>query len=108
GRWSEAAEALIARARVEKHGDALKETFFRLGVIYDEKLPDRKWAIKSFERVLQIDPGDLRALEHLSSLSVANGDWRVALGSTERLVSLDTDPQKRITHLLRIARILDE
>src|SRR5262249_28771503 len=76
GQWSEAAEALIVRARLEKDPQVLKEVFYRLGVIYAEKLPDRRWATKSFERVLSFDANDLRALEHLSALNVATGQWR--------------------------------
>jgi cellulose synthase operon protein C len=108
GQWSEAAEALIVRAKLEKDPQILKEVFFRLGVIYAEKLPDRRWATKSFERVLSFDANDLRALEHLSTLSMAGGEWRQALAATERLVALDSTPAARVTHLHRIARILEE
>jgi len=86
----------------------LREIFFRLGVIYAEKLPDARWATKSFERVLSFDSGDVRALEYLSTLSMASADWRAALAATERLVVLDATPAARVVHLLRIARIFEE
>jgi hypothetical protein len=108
GEWSEAASALISRAKLERNQEALKEIFFRLGIIYADKLPDVRWATKSFERVLKFDPNDLSALEYLSNLSIQSGDWRVALGATERLVSLDPEPATRIVHLHRVARIFEE
>jgi cellulose synthase operon protein C len=109
GQWGEAAEALIARARLENDPQLLKETFFRLGVIYSDHLPDRRWALKSFERVLGFDPGDLRALEYVSQLAMAGGEWRLALGATERLAGLELpELSVRAGHILRIARIHEE
>src|SRR5205085_8706337 len=85
-----------------------KEIFYRLGLIYAERLPDPRWAMKSFERVLQFDPRDEGALEHLSKLTIASGDWRTALATTERLIALDQDNGARITHYHRLAKILEE
>jgi hypothetical protein len=108
GQWAEAAEALIARARLEKDPATLKEVFLRLGVIYADKLPDRRWATKSFERVLAFDANDARALEYLSTLAMAGGDWRTALGATERLVGLEPGPAASVLYLQRMARIFEE
>ena len=108
GQWQEAADTLIQRARLEKNPRILKEVFYRLGLIYAERLPDPKWALKSFERVLQIEPDDDSALEHLSRLAIETQDWRLALGATERLISIDTEPASKIEHLHRVARIQQE
>ncbi|HEY7955493.1 MAG TPA: tetratricopeptide repeat protein [Polyangia bacterium] len=107
-KWTEAAETLIKRARVEKDRVALKQIFFKLGLIYTDKLPDPKRAIACFARVVKADPNDLVAFEHLSNLSLKEWDWRGALEATRRLVELEKDPQKRIAHLHRIAKIHEE
>ena len=106
--WLEAAETLIKRARIEKGRSALKDIFFKLGIIYSEKLPDPKRAVASFTRVVKADPNDLVALEHLSNLYLKEWDYKGALEATKRLADLEKDKLKRIGHLHRIAKIYEE
>jgi tetratricopeptide (TPR) repeat protein len=108
GRWAEAAEVLIKRARVEKTRSALKDIFFRLGVIYGEHLPDAKRAVASFNRVLQAEPGNREALEHLSKIHMKEWDWQGALATTQRLAELEPDKEKKAQHLHRVAKIYEE
>jgi tetratricopeptide (TPR) repeat protein len=107
-RWAEAADAFIKRARVEKDPAALKDLFFRLGMIYADKEPDAKRAIACFSRVVKADPRDPAALEHLSNLFLKEWDYKGALEATRRLVELTTDKDKRISWLHRIAKIHEE
>ena len=88
--WADAAETLIRRARAEKSRTALKDIFFKLGIIYSEHLPDPKRAVASFTRVLQVTPDDIIALEHLSNLHVKEWEWKGALQATMRLAGLET------------------
>ena len=106
--WAEAAETLIRRARAEKSRTALKDVFFKLGLIYSEHLPDPKRAVASFTRVLQVTPDDIVALEHLSNLHVKEWEWKGALQATLRLADLERDAHKRIGHLHRVAKIYEE
>jgi tetratricopeptide (TPR) repeat protein len=106
--WPEAAETLIRRARAEKSRIALKDIFFKLGIIYSEHLPDPKRAVAAFTRVLQVTPDDVVALEHLSSLHLKEWEWKGALQATMRLAELERDRHKRIVHLHRIAKIYEE
>ena len=106
--WSEAAETLIRRARAEKSRTALKDIFFKLGLIYSEHLPDPKRAVASFTRVLQVTPDDIVALGHLSNLHVKEWEWKGALQATLRLAGLEPEPHKRVAHLHRVAKIYEE
>src|SRR6185503_19801891 len=108
GQWADAAETLIRRARAEKSRTALKDIFFKLGIIYSEHLPDPKRAVASFTRVLQVTPDDIVALEHLSNLHVKEWEWQGALQATMRLAGLEPDPHKRVTHLHRVAKIYED
>jgi len=105
GAWAESAEALIARARLEKQPEVLKHIFYRLGDIYADRLPNPKWALASFQKVLSFDPDDQGALEQLSRLGMTTGDWRLALGACERLIKLSSEPGGRVAHLHRAAEI---
>ncbi|HEX6836124.1 MAG TPA: tetratricopeptide repeat protein, partial [Polyangia bacterium] len=108
GQWADAAETLIRRARAEKSRTALKDIFFKLGLIYSEHLPDPKRAVASFTRVLQVTPDDIVALEHLSNLHVKEWEWKGALQATLRLAGLERDPHKRVAHLHRVAKIYED
>jgi tetratricopeptide (TPR) repeat protein len=106
--WADAAETLIRRVRLEKSRPALKEIFFKLGLIYSQHLPDAKRAVASFARVLQVTPDDLVALEHLSNLQMKEWDYKGALATTSRLAELVEDKEKKVAHLHRVAKIYED
>jgi cellulose synthase operon protein C len=105
GKWSEAAETLIARARLEKDPTVLKHIFYRLGTIYADRLPDRRWALKSFQKVLSYDPNDEAALARIGQLAMDAGDWGTALGACERRIKVATTTEDKIACLHQVARI---
>jgi cellulose synthase operon protein C len=105
GAWQEAADALIARARLEHDADTLKTLCFRLGLIYADRLVDVPMALKAFQRALTYQPDDEATLVRLADLATQAGEWKLALGACERLVKSEQDPDKRAAHLHRVARI---
>ena len=107
GAYGPAAELYIKRARIETEADVLRDIFLRLGRIYTAHLPDPKRAIVSFSRVLQIEPDNREALEALSGLYTQEGDARNAAQVTSRLVDAETEPDKRVPFLVRLARIAE-
>jgi len=105
GQWQEAADALIARARLEHDPEVLKTLCFRLGLIYADRLVDVPMALKAFQRALTYQPDDEGTLVRLADLATQAGEWKLALGACERLVKSEQDPDKRAYHLHRVARI---
>ncbi|MCB9562807.1 MAG: tetratricopeptide repeat protein [Kofleriaceae bacterium] len=105
GAWGEAAEALVARARLEREPRILRNIYYRLGLIYAERLPQPELALKAFQRVLAYDPDDADALGKLADLAIAAGEWKLALGACERLVKGEEDPARRVAHLHRVGTI---
>ncbi len=105
GEWQEAADALIARARLERDTEILKTLCFRLGLIYADRLVDVPMALKAFQRALTYQPDDEATLVRLADLATQAGEWKLALGACERLVKNEQDPERRATHLHRVARI---
>jgi hypothetical protein len=108
GNWQEAADALMSRARLERQPDVLKTLCFRLGLIYADRLVDIPMALKSFQRALTYQPDDENTLVRLADLATQAGEWKLALGACERLVKNETDPDRRATHLQRVAKIFKE
>ena len=108
GAWQEAADALMARARLERAPDILKTLCFRLGLIYADRLVDVPMALKAFQRALTYQPDDENTLVRLADLATQAGEWKLALGACERLVKNETDPDRRALHLHRVAKIFKD
>jgi tetratricopeptide (TPR) repeat protein len=105
GNWQEAADALMARARLERAPEVLKTLCFRLGLIYADRLIDVPMALKAFQSALTYQPDDENTLIRLADLASQVGEWKLALGACERLVKNETDPDRRAAHLHRVAKI---
>jgi hypothetical protein len=83
----------------------LKTLCFRLGLIYADRLVDVPMALKAFQRALTYQPDDENTLIRLADLATQVGEWKLALGACERLVKNESDPDRRATHLHRVAVI---
>jgi len=105
GAWQDAAEALMARARLEHDPQVLRRLLHRLGMIYADHLVDVPMALKAFQGALAYNPDDIETLERLADLATQAGEWKLALGACERLVKNEEDGDKRAVHLHRVARI---
>jgi tetratricopeptide (TPR) repeat protein len=105
GSWQEAADALMARARLERDATTLRTLCFRLGLIYADRLVDAPMALKAFQRALTYQPDDEATLIRLADLATQVGEYKLALGACERLVKNEADPDRRVAHLHRVARI---
>ncbi len=108
GNWQDAADALMARARLEREPEVLKTLCFRLGLIYADRLVDIPMALKAFQRALTYQPDDEATLVRLADLAAQIGEWKLALGACERLVKNEPDADKRVAHLHRVAKIFRE
>jgi cellulose synthase operon protein C len=108
GEWADAAEALVARARLEREPAVLRTLYFRLGLIYADRLPDVPAALGWLQKALQYDPDDSDTLVRLADLAAGAGEWKLALGACDRLVKNETNPEQRVAHLHRVARIFVE
>jgi tetratricopeptide (TPR) repeat protein len=108
GAWQEAADALMARARLERDPQILKTLLYRLGLIYADRLVDVPLALKAFQRALTYSPDDENTLVRLADLATQAQEWKLALGACERLVKSEQDADKRASHLHRVARIFKQ
>ncbi len=104
--WAEAGEVYLKRTMVEREPATLREIFLRLGQIYSERAPDAKRAATAYERVLSVDPENYEALRALSDLYLTEGETKLALPVTDRLVARETDPARRTGFRVRLGEIL--
>jgi tetratricopeptide (TPR) repeat protein len=105
GNDAAAAELYIRRAWSERSPEKLRELFLRLGRIYTGRLPDSKRAVGAYARVLQLDGNNREALDALSRLYLGLGETKNAVAITERLVRLETVPERRAGYLVRLGQL---
>lgn len=105
GNWQEAADALIARAKLERDPATLSTLCYRLGLLYADRLSDPAMALRAFQRGLTYQPDDVNTLIRLVDLASVAGEWQLALGACERLVTIEQDPEERVAHLHRVAKV---
>ncbi|MCK5797107.1 MAG: hypothetical protein KAI47_07990, partial [Deltaproteobacteria bacterium] len=106
--WSDAATTWIRLARLEKSQERLRDLLLRLGRIYQDEEHDRTRGIISLTKVLTLDEDNREALQRLSDLYLENLDFNEALEVTTRLHNLEEDPQRKVDHLLRIAKVQED
>ena len=107
--WAEAAETLIRRARVEKSRTALKDIFFKLGIIYS-RAPARSQARGRLRsRACCRSPRrHRRARAPVEPARQGVGLEGRARRRRMRLAELERDQHKRVAHLHRVAKIYEE
>jgi tetratricopeptide (TPR) repeat protein len=108
GAYAVAAELFIRQARFDRDPERLRDIFLQIGRIYLRRLPDHKLATGAFERVLRLEGENREALEALSELYTKQNEIRKALSVTEPLIEAESDPQKRLVFLLRVATLWEK
>ena len=78
-----------------------------LAELIRDKLGDDRKAIAIYERVLEIDPDDLQALQAVAGLYGKTGNYQRLAYADEKLLERAEDPEARRTLLLQIADIYE-
>lgn len=107
GEWTEAADLLLRRARVERRPEDLAEIFLRLGQIYSEHLPDLRRAVAAYGRTLELVPDHVPALSQLSALYLAHERPDLAVPLLGKLAELSPDREQKVAYLHRIGRLYE-
>jgi tetratricopeptide (TPR) repeat protein len=108
GEYREAAEALVQLARVADDDEALAEAFFRLGMLYDQELPDPRRAEIALTRVVALTPDDPRPAERLAMLFRRQGKHDQALRTLNHLIENAPGASTREEYVVLRALTLDE
>ncbi|HTB58957.1 MAG TPA: tetratricopeptide repeat protein, partial [Polyangia bacterium] len=78
-----------------------------LAALIRDKLGDDRKAIAIYERVLELDPDDLQALQAVAGLYGKTGNYQRLAYADEKLLERAEDPEARRTLLLQIADIYE-
>jgi tetratricopeptide (TPR) repeat protein len=79
-----------------------------LARVHDEKRGDPRAAIRTFERILEVDPSDPTPLDSLEALHTMVGDWRGMVSTLEKKVERSYDPAERGETLRRAGSVAED
>ena len=87
--------------------DEKKSLYLEVGAVYEREIGDVDKAIDTYQRILEIDPDDLTAIQRLDALYQASGNWEELRAILERSADLAGDPNEVISYRYRIADLWD-
>lgn len=105
--WPEVLSVYTLKADVVADPEEKKRLHLEVGAVYERELGDAPKAIDSYQRILEIDPEDLTAIQRLDALYLAAGNWQELLHILEREADLAGDPNEVISYRFRIADLYD-
>jgi tetratricopeptide (TPR) repeat protein len=102
-RWNDLLGVYTQKADVVADPDEKKRLFVEVGAVYEHELNDPAKAVDTYQRILEIDPDDIAAIQRLDALYQAAGNWQELRQILEREADLASDPNEVISYRFRIA-----
>lgn len=98
-------EVYHQKAEIVDDPEEKKRIFIEVGAVYEREIGDNEKAIDSYQRILEIDPDELMALQRLDALYQATENWEELQSVLEREADLASDPSEVISYRYRIAEL---
>jgi cellulose synthase operon protein C len=108
GDYEGAEQALIRLARLSSEPDRQIDIYFRLGELYDDKLPNDERAEAAYQEILKRRPSELTARAALISLYRRTHQFPRALEEQNELVNVAESPEDKCQRSVELAEILEE
>ena len=106
-KWTELLEVYTKKADVVADIDEKKRLYLEVGAVYERELGDAAKAIDTYQRILEIDPDELTAIQRLDALYTAAESWPALLEILEREAELAGDPAEVVSYRFRTAQLHD-
>ncbi|MBW2731252.1 MAG: tetratricopeptide repeat protein, partial [Deltaproteobacteria bacterium] len=88
GEWRELVEVLQRQVNITEEAHAQIRLYQRLGRIWGEKLERERNALESWQKVLEIDPGDIMALYAITKIYRETQAWEELAETLYRLIDI--------------------
>ncbi len=105
--WSGAEQAWIRLARLVPEPERQAAIYFRLGDLYDERLPNPERAELAYQEILKHSPGDTKARERLVGLYLKMDDPARAIEQQTLLVNAAEAPEAKCERTTQLASIYE-
>jgi tetratricopeptide (TPR) repeat protein len=88
--WRELTEVLDSQIRATEEPEARIPVYKRLGRVWGEKLGRERNALECWQKVVEIDPGDVEALRAIADNYRSAGAWEELSDTLRRTISVGT------------------
>jgi lipopolysaccharide biosynthesis regulator YciM len=105
--WASAEQAWIRLARLATEPEKQAEIYFRLGEIYDERLPNPERAELAYQEILKRLPANVAAREKLVALFQKTGDGPHAIEQQTLLINEAEAPELKCVRTSELAKIYE-
>ena len=106
GREQELVAALVHWADVDFDEDAKKERLREAAALAESALGDARLAVSCYEKILEADPSDARALDQLVRIEKEAGNHDRVASLLERRIDVEMDPGARLALRQQLAAAL--
>ncbi|HRI06204.1 MAG TPA: tetratricopeptide repeat protein [Nannocystaceae bacterium] len=106
--WEELAEILQRRIANTMDQETLIDLHMRLALSLDRYLGRPEEAITSYNKALELEPNNQRALEHLEALYLSHHRWAELFDNYQRMVDIANTDEDMAACYQRMAKIASE
>jgi tetratricopeptide (TPR) repeat protein len=103
-RWSDMIRSILKKAELIREPSEKAELFRTAGTLYLERSSNQAEAIKCFEQLLELDPGDADAIERLKQMYEKRRDWEKLIRTMQREVEL-LPPDEQLLRYAEMAEL---
>ncbi|MCA9708700.1 MAG: tetratricopeptide repeat protein, partial [Myxococcales bacterium] len=107
-RWQDFADLFEEAVSKDLPSDLMQALLSKLAVLYKDQLDNIDKAIACYERAVDIDPGNMDALDALEALYTHEQKWAKLLDVYRAKVDLELVPESREALRFQIARLQEE
>ena len=104
-RWDELVRLLEGQVGIQKADEVRIDLLFRAAHVWREHIEQPDRAVRSLERILQIDPGHLRGAQALAPIYEENRDHSKLAAVVEVLLEHEAEPEERRRLMLQCAEL---
>ncbi len=107
-RWPELIAILRKKAGIVESVEEKIALYLRVANLYLEKFSNQAEAIKAFEAILEIDPGNTEALSFLKQMYEKRRDWDRLVVVLRQEIARITDPAEQARRWAEVAKLATE
>lgn len=104
-RWAEMPEIYSKMAELIEPPEEKRQVLYLLGAVCERELGNVDMAIAAYQRIIELIPDDLEALQRLDVHYSEKEAWQELLPVLEREISLSGDPDEAASFIYRIGEL---